>query len=107
MMRRVVCGLLLAAASPARTAAGAEADVKATAERILKSAELRGGVIAHLECGGGKLTAELGRRKRFIVHGLNSDAKEVDRAREYIRSGALEVHGAKDLIWKTLKAKTE
>ena len=80
---------LLLVAFASQGAVGAEQDAETRAEHILRTAGLKGGVITHLGCGNGKLTAELGRSKRFIVHGLSDDEKEVDTARAHIRSQKL------------------
>ena len=56
------------------------------AEQILADTGIRGGLIVHVGCGDGKLTAALDINDRFIVHGLDADAKDVIRARKYIQS---------------------
>jgi len=56
------------------------------AEQILADTGIRGGLIVHVGGGDGKLTAALGIKDRFIVHGLDTDAKNVSRARKYIQS---------------------
>ncbi len=76
---------ILAMALPA----GAAADVRGTADELLKLSGLRGGMIVHLGCGDGALTAALGRSDRFLVHGLSRDAAEVAAARaRLVRSGS-------------------
>lgn len=47
---------------------------------------VQGGLIVHVNCGDGKLTAALRVTDRFIVHGLDADAKNVDSARKHIQS---------------------
>ncbi len=54
--------------------------------QILDAAGVKGGLIVHVGCGDGKLTAALRANDSFIVHGLDSDPKNVKTAREYIRS---------------------
>jgi outer membrane protein assembly factor BamB len=65
-----------------RAALGAARD---DAREVLDAAEratgLRGGLIIHLDCGDGRLTAELGRSGRFIVRGLERDDDAVAEAR--------------------------
>jgi outer membrane protein assembly factor BamB len=56
------------------------------ATKLLETAGVKGGLIVHVGCGDGKLTAALRVNDRFIVHGLDSDAKNVDAARKHIRS---------------------
>jgi outer membrane protein assembly factor BamB len=56
-----------------------------TARQILDHGSVRGGLIVHLGCGEGRLTAALGAEDRFAVQGLEADAEKVERARRYIR----------------------
>ena len=56
------------------------------ARKILDAAGLHGGFIVHVKCGDGKLTAALRDGDSYLVHGLDRDAKSVERAREYIQS---------------------
>lgn len=56
------------------------------ADQILESAGIKGGLVVHLNCGDGKLTAALCRNESYLVHGLDADAENVERARRYIRS---------------------
>lgn len=62
------------------------------AGKILQATGVKGGLVVHVGCGGGRLTAALRADDRYLVHGLDSDAKDVERAREYIQS--LGVYGA-------------
>ena len=55
------------------------------AERILEESGIGGGLIVHLNCGEGKLTAALGSGERYTVQGLEADAEEVEAARRHIR----------------------
>ena len=57
-----------------------------SAERILDQTGVTGGLIVHLGCGDGKLTAELGAGDGYLVHGLDVDADAVGTARAYIQS---------------------
>ncbi len=50
--------------------------------RALSKAQ--GGVIVHLGCGDGSLTAALRTNDRFLVHGLDTNPADVQRAREAI-----------------------
>jgi outer membrane protein assembly factor BamB len=45
---------------------------------------VKGGLIVHLGCGDGKLTARLRASESYLVHGLDTDAKNVRSARENI-----------------------
>jgi SAM-dependent methyltransferase len=51
----------------------------------LTSVRVRGGLIVHLGCGDGKLTAALHANDGCLVHGLDTDAGQVAEARQYIR----------------------
>jgi len=55
------------------------------AKQILDGAGFTGGIIVHLGCGDGKLTAALSADDNHIVHGLDSNARAVQAARQYIR----------------------
>lgn len=59
---------------------------KRQAEKILNACDVKGGLIIHIGCGDGKLTAALCANERYIVQGLDSDAKNVEQARKHIRS---------------------
>ena len=62
-----------------------------SAEKILDATGIRGGVIVHVGCGDGKLTAALGTDERFLVHGLDRNEKNVSAARSHIKS--LDMYG--------------
>jgi len=72
--------LLLA---PAARAPGAETT---SGGHILNAADVKGGLVVHLGCGNGKLTAALHASGAFLVHGLDTDAANVATARKHIRS---------------------
>ena len=65
----------------------ARADVSAT--DILKAAGVKGGLVVHIGCGEGKLTAALRANESYLVHGLDTDAKNVQAARENILKAGL------------------
>jgi outer membrane protein assembly factor BamB len=58
----------------------------AQAQQILAATGVRGGLVVHLGCGDGKLTAALHAGDAYLVHGLSADAASVEKAREHIRS---------------------
>ncbi len=62
---------------------GSEAEL---AQKLLKEAGVQGGLIVHLGCGDGRLTAKLARGAGYLVHGLESNADRVRQARDYVRS---------------------
>ncbi|MHC4437988.1 MAG: outer membrane protein assembly factor BamB family protein [Planctomycetota bacterium] len=75
--------LILGAVSVALAQPG---DYKQKAEQILKAADIKGGLIVHVGCGDGKLTAELYAGDNYLVHGLETDMDKLQQAREYVRS---------------------
>jgi len=56
------------------------------AEQILDAAGVKGGLIVHVGCGDGKLTAALRANDSFLVHGLDTDPQNVKNARDHIKS---------------------
>jgi len=76
-------------AVPAPFAAGAgridPADA-AKAKRILADADFTGGLIVHLGCGDGRLTAALHPGDGCVVHGLHPDPDRVADARQHVRA---------------------
>ncbi|MGB2819407.1 MAG: PQQ-binding-like beta-propeller repeat protein [Phycisphaerae bacterium] len=57
-----------------------------TAAGIIEETGIKGGLVVHLGCGDGKLTAALGRNERYVVHGLDTDVEDVRQARRHIQS---------------------
>jgi len=56
------------------------------AKQILDAANFKGGLIVHIGCADGKLTAALHAGDGCFIHGLDTDAQNIKQAREYIRS---------------------
>jgi len=56
------------------------------ARDILTGSGVKGGLIVHLGCGDGKLTAALRVNDRYLVHGLDRDPRKVSAARRHIQS---------------------
>jgi len=54
------------------------------AKEILDAANVKGGLIVHIGCGDGRLTAALRGGDRCLVQGLDTNADAVQGAREYI-----------------------
>ena len=55
------------------------------ARQALTESGVQGGLVVHLNCGDGKLTAALGANDRFVVHGLDSDPTLVSTARQHVQ----------------------
>ncbi len=64
----------------------ASAWAEQSAEEILKASGIKGGVVVHVGCGDGKLTAALRAGDSFLVQGLDTEQANVVRARAHIQS---------------------
>ena len=53
---------------------------------LLDRCNIKGGLVVHLGCGDGTLTASLGMNNRFLVQGLDISTSNVNRARKQIQS---------------------
>ena len=73
-----------------RRVAGAEAS-DAWAREILQVSGVQGGMVVHLGCGDGTLTAALQRTAGYTVHGLDRDPAKIAAARQ--RLAAQGVYG--------------
>ena len=84
-LRRTLCilGVLCVAASAG--AALAE-DQNALASELLRGSGIGGGLVVHLGCGDGRLTAALHASDTYLVHGLDPDPANVQKARSHIQS---------------------
>jgi SAM-dependent methyltransferase len=60
-----------------------------TASDIIKEAGVRGGLVVHLGCGDGTLTADLHINERYLIQGLDKDAVCVARTRRLLQSKGL------------------
>lgn len=69
----------------------ARADVASDkqARSILDATSVKGGLIVHLGCADGRLTASLRANERYLVHGLERDTALIDKARNHIRQAGL------------------
>lgn len=61
------------------------------AREILKKSGIRGGLVVHVGCGNGEVTAALCADDSYVVHGLDTDPSNVAQAREHIRG--LDLYG--------------
>jgi len=72
---------------PVNSAAdAADSPEQVLAGEILDKAGVTGGLIVHLGCDDGKLTAALRANDSYLVHGLDIDVEAVDAARTHIQS---------------------
>ncbi|MCH7988660.1 MAG: PQQ-binding-like beta-propeller repeat protein, partial [Planctomycetes bacterium] len=67
----------------------AQAPENVLAQQILEATGVQGGLIIHLGCGDGKLTAALKAGDGYMVHGLDRVKANVDNSRKYIQSRGL------------------
>jgi outer membrane protein assembly factor BamB len=82
-----LCRLLpILACLLACAAQGISAEPDRAAEALLDAAGVRGGLVVHLGCGDGDLTAALRASDRYLVHGLDTDPTNVAAARKHIAS---------------------
>jgi outer membrane protein assembly factor BamB len=63
--------------------------VAGNAEEIIRKTGIKGGLIVHLGCGNGELTASLKQNDRFFVHGLDTDKNKIEAARKQFLSKGL------------------
>jgi len=82
----LVCGIAAAAEAPDMIGA------RQQAAQILQAAGVTGGLVVHLGCGDGKLTAALRAADIYTVQGLDPDAGNVEAARRTVQS--LGLYGA-------------
>jgi outer membrane protein assembly factor BamB len=77
-MRALSLAIVLAVVTTCTVHAGT------TAEQILETSGVKGGVVVHLDCGEGKLTAALRANERFLIQGLDADPADVAAARKHV-----------------------
>ncbi|MHC4251747.1 MAG: class I SAM-dependent methyltransferase, partial [Planctomycetota bacterium] len=69
-----------------------------SARGILDATGVQGGLVVHLGCGDGRLTADLRANDSFLVHGLDADAANVERTRELLHAKGLYGAASADLL---------
>ena len=57
---------------------------------VVLGAGVQGGIVVHLNCGDGQVTSKLATDNNCLVHGLDKDAGNIDKAREHFRSEKLQ-----------------
>ena len=55
-------------------------------ESILNATGVKGGLVVYVGCGDGRLTAALCANDSYLVHGLDTNPKNVEKARQHIQS---------------------
>ncbi len=91
-MRFRIHTVILLLISTLISVAGAQPrDYSREATQILASTDTRGGLIVHLGCGDGELTAALRINDRCLVHGLDTDPGVIAKARRHIQK--LDLYG--------------
>jgi len=78
--------LLCLAAALVQADTSAESPEKELARQIIEASGVRGGLVVHLGCGDGRLTAALRKDDGYMVQGLDSHADRVHQAREHVQS---------------------
>jgi len=61
-------------------------EVETQAFQIINETGIKGGLIVHIGCGDGLLTAALRVNDSYIVHGIDDNWDNVNKARAYINS---------------------
>jgi len=64
----------------------ARAQTPIEAKQILDATGITGGLVVHIGCGDGHLTAGLRANDSYYVHGLDKNAKNIEQARRHIKS---------------------
>ncbi|MFH0820144.1 MAG: hypothetical protein V1908_00005 [Candidatus Peregrinibacteria bacterium] len=72
-----------------QTALPAQEAENTLAKKLVETSGIKAGLCVHLGVTDGKLTAELGKAGKFIVHGLSSDQETTDKARVCIQEQKL------------------
>jgi len=93
MRAKLAAGIVLGMASAltAFSAGAPDATAQKQAEAILAATGVRSGLLVHVGCGDGRLTAALRRGDVSLVHGLAADSAHVEQARSHLRS--LDLYG--------------
>jgi outer membrane protein assembly factor BamB len=80
-----LCSLIVALV-PAKKSSAFDAASDSLAAGLIRQSGATGGIIVHLGCGDGELTASLKVSEQFQVQGLDRDVAKVEAAREKIRA---------------------
>ena len=86
LRHRVMLVIVLGAAFWCRPAQAAAGSPREAAKQILAQTGVKGGLVVHVGCGDGKLTAALRANQSYVVHGLDQDPLNVAEARRHAQS---------------------
>ena len=75
-----------------------EASGQESARQVLEATGVRGGLVVHLGCGDGRLTAALRQGDAYLVHGLDRGAENVETARRHVQSLGIYGHVTVDRL---------
>ena len=90
----ITCACLLAMSCIFLAPTAQQTASERQAKQILDATGVKGGLVVHIGCGDGRLTAALRANDSYLVHGLDADARNVKNAREYISAlGGLKLYG--------------
>jgi len=78
-------GMILSAMAATAIAGSALPPEAQRAKQILDATGVRGGLLVHVGCGDGRLTAALHAGPSYLVQGLDTDARAVRQAREHVQ----------------------
>ena len=81
--------LFLSTTLPQGADAAGQTQDRDLARKILSETGTKGGLVVHLGCGDGRLTAALGTGESYLIHGLDVHADDVAAARKQIKSQGL------------------
>ena len=62
---------------------------KYQAGKIIERTGIEGGLVVHVNCGDGQLTAGLCANDQYVVHGISKSKESVDQARDFIQKQGL------------------
>jgi len=91
LKRVIAVGVLISGAALVlhALASAQDDDVATLAQRILKATGVKGGLIVHVGCGDGRLTAALHVNDSYMVQGLEKTDADVQKARAAIQGQGL------------------
>ena len=81
-----VFGFAVSTTALRAAAASQQRDAGQSAQQLVKASGVAGGLIVHLGCGDGRRTADMRLGESYFVHGLDTSAENIAKARAYLRS---------------------